>query len=304
MDRIAQAFYAKDFEIAFLRSKGEAFQSLFNRLMERAYRADFIACRPWGSAGDGKNDGFLKSQRRLFQCYAPNEMTDAKAIKKITEDFTEALPHWGGLFDKWSFVHNAADGLPRHVHKLILDLEMAKPGITIEPWGLEELRVVFRTLSLADLESWFGYVPSGVSEAHIGFEDLRLILEEIQARAVPPDQSPSIVQPGKLKANHLSASVATLLRTGSSRAYVVKEFFESWDDETYGEKLQKAFRDCYLNLKQRTPSLHPNEIFEELLTWAGGATRGKASRELAVLAVLAYFFDSCDIFEPAPPSIS
>ena len=301
MDRIVQAWYEKDFENAFLRARGEAFQSFFNRLMERAYRGDFMACRPWGNAGDGKNDGFLKSERRLFQCYAPNEMTATDARKKINEDFTEAIPNWGKHFDNWSFVHNAPDGLPRHVHELILELEAANAGIRIDPWGFEELRVVFRRLLLPDLESWFGFVPPGVTEAHVGFEDLRLILEDIQARALPPDQSPSVVHPGKIRANSLSESVATLLRTGSNRAFLVREFFECWHDETYGERLQKAFRDQYLSLKQQAPPLHPNLIFDELLCWAGGQTRGSASRELAVLAVLAYFFDSCDIFEPASP---
>jgi hypothetical protein len=304
MDRIVQALYSGKFEIAFLRAKGEAFQSFFNRLMERAFRGDFMTCRPWGNVGDQKNDGFLKSERRLFQCYAPNEMKAVAACKKIDEDFTEAIPHWGKHFDKWSFVHNASDGLPLQVHTKILELEAAHPGISIEPWGLEELRLVFRRLELADLESWFGFVPLGVHEAQFGFDDIRLVLEEIQARSLPPDQSPAVVQPGKVKANSLSDNVATLLRAGSNRAFLVKDFFDSWHDETYGERLQKAFRDKYLELKQKIPMLHPNLIFDELHLWAGGPTRASAAREMAVLAVLAYFFDSCDIFEPAQPPAS
>jgi hypothetical protein len=71
-----------------------------------------MACRPWGNQGDRKNDGFLKSERRLFQVYAPNEMEAAKAKTKITADFEGAKEHWGKHFDKWTFVHNATDGLP------------------------------------------------------------------------------------------------------------------------------------------------------------------------------------------------
>ncbi len=260
-----------------------------------------MACRPWGNVGDRKNDGFLTSERRLFQCYAPNEMTAAAASAKIEEDFTEAIPHWGQHFDKWSLVHNAPDGLPPHVHTKILELAATHANISIEPWGLEELRLVFRRLELADLESWFGFVPAGVQEAQLGFEDIRLVLEEIQARSLPPDQVPAVVQPGKIKANSLSDDVATLLWAGSSRAFLVKDFFDSWHDETYGERLQKSFRDKYLELKQQIPALHPNSIFDELHAWAGGPSRTSAAREMAVLAVLAYFFDSCDIFEPARP---
>ena len=97
---LTQAYYESRFENLFRAAKGNEFQSLFERLMGLAYKADFMACRPWGNQGDRKNDGFLKSERRLFQVYAPNEMEAAKAISKITEDFDAAKMHWGSHFDK------------------------------------------------------------------------------------------------------------------------------------------------------------------------------------------------------------
>ena len=84
---LQRAFYEQKFEIAFLRAKGDAFQDLFEKLMGLAYKADFMPCRPWGNRGDRKNDGFLKSERRLFQVYAPNEMKETQPISKIQEDF-------------------------------------------------------------------------------------------------------------------------------------------------------------------------------------------------------------------------
>ena len=41
----------------------------------------------------------------------------------------------------------------------------------------------------------------------------------------------------------------------------------------------------------------PNEIFHELQEWVGGANRGTPEHEMAVLTVIAYYFESCDIFE-------
>src|SRR5450759_4443410 len=104
---LSDAYYEQKFETEFLRAKGDAFQTLFERLMGLAYKADFMACRPWGNQGDRKNDGFLKSERRLFQVYAPNEMDAAKAKAKIAEDFEGAKQYWGKHFDAWVFVHNA-----------------------------------------------------------------------------------------------------------------------------------------------------------------------------------------------------
>ena len=109
---LEQAFYEQRFENEFLRAKGNTFQEFFEKLMGFAYKADFMACRPWGNVGDKKNDGLLKSERRLFQVYAPNEMTAKDAIEKISADFEGARTHWKEYFDKWVFVHNADHGLP------------------------------------------------------------------------------------------------------------------------------------------------------------------------------------------------
>jgi hypothetical protein len=149
-----------------LKAKGDAFQTFFEELMGRAFKADFMPCRPWGKTGDRKNDGFLKSQRRLFQVYAPDDMTAAQANKKIAEDFAGALKHWHVHFDQWTFVHNAHDGLPPHVLELLLETGRANPGVKIEPWSLQEMLVIFRRLERADLESWFGpFEPGG---QHVG----------------------------------------------------------------------------------------------------------------------------------------
>src|SRR6185369_988284 len=130
---LQEAYYEQRFENTFLRTKGDEFQTFFERLMGLAYKADFMACRPWGNIGDRKNDGFLKSERRLFQVYAPNEMEAKKAIAKVKEDFEGAKVHWGTHFDKWSFVHNGTEGLPPHVQRLLLDFESTNAGIILEP---------------------------------------------------------------------------------------------------------------------------------------------------------------------------
>ncbi|MBE3039532.1 MAG: hypothetical protein IMZ62_12055 [Chloroflexi bacterium] len=294
MDHIQEAYYGLRFEIDFLRLKGDAFQTLFERLMGLVYKAEFMACRPWGNQGDRKNDGFLKSERRLFQVYAPNKMEPAKAIAKIKEDFAGAKAYWGKYFDKWVFVHNAVDGLPPHVQILLLEFEKANPGIKLEPWGLEELRLILRKLTLDDLQSWFGFVPSEETKLELRFSDLQVVLDTIANRPAPPPQKVKDVPMGKIEANALSESVTILLKTGMTKAPLVREFFEEWHDETLGERIAESFRAKYETLRAQ---FRPDEIFAELESWAGGANRGQPVHQLAVLSVLAYYFDSCDIFE-------
>lgn len=291
---LQDAFYEQRFELKFLRAKGSEFQVFFERLMGLAYKADFMACRPWGNIGDRKNDGYLKSERRLFQVYAPSEMKSKKVIAKITEDFEGAKRYWRTHFDKWTFVHNAVDGLAPDVQERLLGFERANAGILLEPWGLEELRLVFRRLSLDDLTSWFGPALNEEIKAKLGFKDLQIVLESLAGKAAPPGAIVGIVPSGKIEANDLSESVATLIKNGMAKAPLVSDFFEKWHDETLGERLSVAFRREYERLRG---SLRPNLIFSELQEWAGGTHRGTPEHEMAILAVLAYYFERCDIFE-------
>ena len=294
MMNLQEAYYDQKFENTFLRAKGNEFQTFFERLMELAYTGDFMACRPWGKIGDRKNDGFLKSERRLFQVYAPNEMKATEAIKKITEDFEGAKVHWGTYFDKWTFVHNAVDGLPPHVHELILNFDKSNPGIVLEPWGMEKLRSVFRRLSVDDCSSWFGLAPTEETKAGLGFEDLRPVLESLASKTISGDLPVNPVPPGKIEANDLSESVSILLKSGIAKSPLVSAFLETWYNETLGEKLAVSFRVQYKRLRG---TIHPNRIFSELQTWAGGSERGTPEHEMAVLTVLAYYFERCEIFE-------
>lgn len=45
--------------------------------------------------------------------------------------------------------------------------------------------------------------------------------------------------------------------------------------------------------------LHPDEIFGRLEAWAGGTANTTPAHKAAVLAVMAYLFDKCEIFEDA-----
>lgn len=294
MEPLEKAYYEAKYENEFLKAKGNAFQTFFNDLMGRAYKGDYMPCRPWGNRGDRKNDGFLKSERRLFQVYAPNEMTEKEAIGKIEADFEGAKDFWNIHFDKWAFVHNAYDGIPPHVQKKMLDLEKANPGIKLDPWGLEELREIFRQLPREDLESWFGYAPNNQTKVKMGFKEIQVVLESISSKKPDPRKLVKQVPPKKIEANQLSEDIATLLKEGMTKTSLVDDFFGKWYDPTFGEQIATSFREKYDTLRE---NLTPNEIFYELQSWVGGSERGTAEHEMTVLTVIAYYFESCDIFE-------
>jgi len=300
MDRIQQLYYEKDFRIAFLESKGDAFQHLFEKLMSKVHPNDFLACRPWGNVGDRKNDGYLPSERNLYQSYAPNDMSAAEAIKKIEEDFYGAAKYWKKYFDKWTFVHNAPDGrLGPHILEALNKLSQKNPHIKIGHCGYEEMLKKFRTLSQEDLESWFGLSLTMEANVNLGFADLAAVLKHI---SITPAPSPNIIKEvsrGKIEANLLSQAVADFLKIGMQKSPLVAQFFNNWKNPNYGEEIAQAFHTQYEGLRDSIPPLHPDEIFGRLEVWAGGTDDITPTHKAAVLAVMAYLFDKCEIFEDA-----
>lgn len=300
MDRIQQLNYEKDFRIAFLESKGDGFQRLFEKLMSKAHLNDFMACRPWGNVGDRKNDGYLPSARILFQSYAPNDLSAADTIKKINDDFEGAKEHWKEYFDEWTFVHNAPDGrLGPHIIEVLAKLGQDNPQIKISHCGYEEMLAKFRQLSLQDLESWFG--PSLTMEANVnlGYSDLSAVLTHISITPVPTMSDVKDVSRGKIEANLLSQAVADFLKIGMQKSPLVAQFFNNWKNPTYGEQIAQAFKREYAELRDGVPPLHPDEVFGYLEAWAGGKANTTPTHKAAVLAVMAYLFDKCEIFEDA-----
>lgn len=302
LDDWARAFYELHFHVAYLSHKGDAFQDFFATIMEKRYPADFIRVRPWGKSGDRKNDGYLRSGRALFQAYAPNEMVENTCVAKIREDFAGAFSYWKEYFDTWVFVHNSRQGLGPKVTKLLLELAKKHAPLVVTSWGFEELRQEAMGLKEAELGSLFGPfgpAPTRSGMISLGLEELAPVLDHIATRnpVVAPDLRP--VPADKLQTNDLSRAVQTLLTAGMSRADLVRSFFRR--KPTLRDRIAESFRARYAELR---PSHTPDVIFAELQRFAGGDVVRDPGAQEAILAVLAFFFEECDIFErPEPPEV-
>lgn len=160
MDDQAAARYELGFRVRHMEAEGVEFQRLFEAIMAKAYPDDFIACEPWGSEGDRKCDGYLRSQKTLFQVYAPKRLQLSRTITKLRDDFMGALPYWREHFDTWVFVHKF-DALPPRVIDLILQLERDHPSIKIKEWGYQNLLEQVQKLDRRGLSSLFGNSMEG-----------------------------------------------------------------------------------------------------------------------------------------------
>lgn len=295
MDTLMRAYYEAMFKVAYMEKRGNAFQDFFSEIMEKCHPGDFQRVRPWGSDGDKKNDGYLRSDRILFQIYAPNEMKAEDAISKIEEDFHGALDYWKHDFDKWAFVHNSRDGLGPRIVKKLNELTTSYHPIVACSWGYEELRRKVFTLHDIDIASLLGFAPSSGDMRELRYENVQEVLDNIARQEPPLFQDIRPVPSNKLKLNHLSKDIQNLLTWGMQKADLVENFFKTHPNPQYGDMIARTFNEEYKKCKEL--SIETDTIFFELQKFAGGQDRKPPRYEAAVLAVLAYLFEQCEIFE-------
>lgn len=296
LDDFQRSHYNLRFQLAFRNKHGSEFQDWFARLARFALGPDFETVRPYGSMGDLKCDGYQVSTRTVFQCYAPDRMKAPALIRKITDDFDGARDHWGQTMRQWVLVHNDQRGLPASAVQHVNGIRSASPEIKIQMWGEPELRLMMERLDLIGLEALFGYAPSQASTDSLGMNDLQPAIDALQRMDPDPGQEPlSPPSADKLERNSLSDEATALLRLGRRKEALVAKYFATDPRPDLGETIAEAFRTHYETL--RNTGLSPDEVFCQLQAHAGGNQANIPTRQGAVLAVLSYFFERCDIFE-------
>ncbi len=290
-------WYELKFALAFRSKFGTEFQDFFASIMERGYPADFQKVKPYGNVGDKKCDGYHSSCSRVYQVYASEKMQATETIAKIEEDFNGAAENWKGHMTSWVFVHNQWRGIPPAVLQKLLAINGSN-GVAVTRWCEPELHDEFFKLSPENQSVLLGPVPTLQSLARIQMKDVIAVANVIAQQEAPPPAEIKQVPAGKLRSNSLSPYVQSLLAMGSRKSKLVKKLFAEWHDPELGDRIARAFRIKYEEL--RAADILADEAFFELWNFAGGRLQDSIAHEAAVLAVLAFLFEECEIFE-APP---
>lgn len=296
MHPTTRAWYEREFEFMILKKRGDEFQDFFSTIMSLTHGGDFVRMRPWGRDGDRKNDGYIISTRELFQVYAPNELEAVVAIRKIRDDFAGAVMHWDKSIAKWTFVHNSLDGVPPHVLEVFLELRNDNPGKQIAQFTPHDLRKVVFALADEDLTQVLGPPFVAPLPSRITFDEIRIALKHVATMQPEAPGPVSEVDYGKLSVNGLNEQTRQLVLWGYSVTNRIADFLGQYTaDPELGQKVAATLRTEYLRLRVQH-TMDPNEIFNELLEFVSAHDKQSPA---APIAVLAYFFQACDIFEAA-----
>ena len=299
MDRLASFWFRWRAELVLHTHKATAFQDHFNDVMEAVHGTDFIRVRPAGKVGDRKCDGYLRSADTVFQVYAPTQVVLAAWVNKVDEDFAGAKGQWQSM-RSWIFVHNQHDGLPADVAQAILKVKSENLSLLIDQWPPKRLLELTDDLQEDRLTQLFGHPPlerdmrtldrSDVAEAVAG-------LALAGATWSPEEADLPVVDPRKLDYNLLSEYPRRLVTAGIAQARMVEGYFENNSDPTLRDRAGAPMKLAWLDLQR--DGVIGDEAFHVL--YERVAANAEGSREAtASLALLAYLFECCDIFENPP----
>ena len=289
-----RVFLNQRFKCDYRDKSGIEFQKWFVEIAKRRFGSNFEMVKPAGPKGDLKCDGYLSDRKTIFQCYAPYEMTEKQLLKKIKSDFNGAIEHWSGIMNEWILVHNSRQGLTADVVKFFEELRQANPSIKIANWAEKEIFDLVCGLEIRYLFDIFGELPTSESFEKVKIEDISIVVNSIARMQPQIDLSAvKVPSPLKIEKNNLSSEVKGLLQLGLQKIGVVEECIESAGISNSGARLAESLRIRYQELKNTSEST--DAIFEGLQQYVGFS--GSVSKQIASMAVLAFFFESCDIFE-------
>ncbi len=287
-----------------LRSNGQEYENLFISVMTEV-SPNFQPVKPQGKKGDGKNDGFDFLTGEYYQCYAPEDLLKkiSTAVDKLQKSADGLVGYWDNIskVKKIYFVVNDKYlGAYAEIHLKLAELRVKYLGIEFELFRTKTLEDYFLSLSLSNIQSIIGYLPDSQT-IELEFDYFTEVLNHLMSFESNlrrqnnnlPDQLDFI---RKIKHNELSDDIGSFLQTAHYSIYKVIDYFK-YNSDFAKDELQKIFVTLY---KEETSKIDDsndksntifNNLFEKIIP------RNHQNVEFAVLILMAYYFEACDIFE-------
>lgn len=295
MDSMKRAFYDMKFDLLFQSKTANEFQQFFSQIMSARYPGDFVATRPWGQLGDQKCDGYILSNGTFYQVYAPEELDHKSTTEKMKTDFNGALEKWGNKIRTWVFVHNSKIGVPPHVLQQLTTFQNEHSDIVFSHLGKTELKTLLFETGEQNIYDILGSVPNYSDINNLSMESIKKTLLGISISTAPVTFDIKPVSQKKLEANGLSAATKQLFESGMIKSTLIESFFKHWYDPNLEENTATEMNKIYIAAVN--DGLCPDDVFQRIFTTISGSDYGNPTVMISSLTIMAYFFQTCDIFE-------
>ena len=304
-------FYQSNLAILWNGTEGKEFERKIGDILSCAYD-DFIDPEPYGNEGDWGCDGYVDGGRTVFACYGSGQASrESSYLKsKVRKDLDRAFVKWP-MMEQWTFITNAKPS-PTFAQKVWEPLKneysnKAGRSLKLNLWGYREIHKLLFSLGRSDLDFVF---PGFADDRDFNLEDFIELLDDIVASDDgnsgshgDEDGGSSGIQevsPYKMDYNQIDEEGRENLKMGMRQSHAVSEFFSHHPDPAYGDRIAQRMHANYL--EARRASTDAMGILDTLYQRVGGKdyrSRG-ITRRMSTYAAVAYFFQTCDVFENAP----
>lgn len=301
MDVTWEYWWQVSLNLKLRQSSGNGFQDFFFDVMGKAHGDDFVRVRPYGARGDKGSDGYLQSSGQVFQCYGALNGDKGKVdylIKKMVKDFNHAKEHLAHIMKGWHMVHNLVDGLPIEAVEMLHKLAVENEKISFGFIGRESFEEKISKLKQNQIEQLLGPVATNKDAQDLQVEELSDLIKGVIAGQSVGVINPKGVEPvsvDKLDKNKLPQHWRALISGGWQNAHIVSDYMNRHNDPMIGETIAEMFNARYKYLKAQ--NLSPEFIMDGIYVFVTGIGSVSPKRQVAAQALLAYLFESCDIFE-------
>lgn len=278
---------------------GSAFQDFFDDVMTLCVPG-FVDVRTHGKLGDLSSDGLALHDGRLYACYAPETVDYAATIRKFRSDLTGAIKKRSGQFTTFVFVHNDVRGMHPQLSAEMAAAQSTHPRIAFEIMGFRHFRDLLGKQQSSDVEEVLKTPLPMHHTVAVGLQEMEELLADLASKRLS-DASPvpiETVSAHKLLYSDLMTDTQAELRNGMRHSAMISDYYQRRIDITERDEVAARFHAEYLDAINN--GLDPEDVLLRMREFLAGNRTSTAPRYRAQTAILAYFFESCDIFENAP----
>lgn len=293
------------FQLKIHTSDGQSYENLFSRVMVK-HNPNFKMIKPYGNVGDRKNDGFDKTTGVYYQVYAPENISKPKtivdAVKKVRIDFLGLKKQWHILCPIREFYYVVNDkykGLPPDVEQEILVLGSEHPDVACDTFSSNSLEGIFMGLVEDDIIDIVG-IPPNEEISFLDYDVLNKAVDHLMHSESDLSLDNFVENPNfesKIIFNELSSVCSNLLNVASYQIGDLEAYFANTGDFVKNE-LKMRFKGLYKQSKEIINEKEKDFADKRFMYILNNASpNGKKAVRDAVLVLMAFYFEACDIFE-------
>jgi hypothetical protein len=296
------------FQLLIHQCNGQAYEDLFTGVLQKRYPG-FKPVKPQGAIGDRKNDGYEANKGKYYQVYAPEDSDSNinKAIEKAKDDFIGLKQYWESIspIREYRFVLNDKfKGAYPTIEKALSEIKQIHGLQACESFLAKDLMDEFCHLDSQQIMDIIGYIPDPKMIRDLDFSIFAAVVQHVMANPIALNTKAILQVPDfgqKIQFNNLSPSVGALLTAGSFQSGVVEAFFQK-NGRVSKTQVRDKLADLYETYRGRASASQLPDgfksgdgIFVALLQAI--VPRARPDIQDAAIVLMAYFFESCDIYE-------